>query len=68
MDGYRICTRCVMDTTDPAIEFDETGQCNYCAKWLGKAKVYMEDSEDRDRCLNDLIKHINYAGRGHQYN
>lgn len=27
---YRICTRCVMDTTDPDITFDENGYCNHC--------------------------------------
>lgn len=27
---YRCCTRCVMDTSDPTIEFDEHGVCNHC--------------------------------------
>ena len=27
---YQICTRCVMDTTDPDIVFDENGVCNHC--------------------------------------
>ena len=26
--GYKICTRCIMDTSDPEIEFDENGICN----------------------------------------
>ena len=26
----RRCTRCVMDTTDPEITFDESGVCNHC--------------------------------------
>lgn len=29
-DNYRICTRCVMDTSDPEIKFDEDGVCNHC--------------------------------------
>jgi len=29
---YRICTRCIMDTSDPDIEFDENGICNHCKK------------------------------------
>jgi aminotransferase len=28
--GYRICTRCVLDTTDPEITFDAAGVCNHC--------------------------------------
>ncbi|RFS17237.1 N-acetyl sugar amidotransferase [Emticicia sp. C21] len=27
---YKICKKCVMDETDPLIEFDEAGICNYC--------------------------------------
>lgn len=25
-----MCTRCVMDTTDPQIKFDDQGVCNHC--------------------------------------
>ena len=27
---YQVCTRCVMDTTDPDIQFDKNGVCNHC--------------------------------------
>ncbi|MBM3491317.1 MAG: hypothetical protein FJX68_12880, partial [Alphaproteobacteria bacterium] len=27
---YQVCVRCVMDTSDPAIAFDERGVCNHC--------------------------------------
>ena len=27
---YQVCSRCVMDTTDPEITFDNEGVCNYC--------------------------------------
>lgn len=27
---YQICVRCIMDTTDPEITFDENGMCNHC--------------------------------------
>jgi N-acetyl sugar amidotransferase len=30
---YQICTRCVMDTSDPAIEFDSNGVCNHCRQF-----------------------------------
>lgn len=28
--NYRICSRCIMDTSDPGILFDSTGVCDYC--------------------------------------
>ncbi|GAJ18745.1 unnamed protein product, partial [marine sediment metagenome] len=30
MNEYRICSRCIMDTTDKEIIFDENGICNHC--------------------------------------
>ena len=30
---YRQCTKCVMDTTDPEITFDERGVCNHCREF-----------------------------------
>jgi len=27
---YQFCTHCVMDSSDPAIEFDPEGWCNHC--------------------------------------
>ncbi len=31
--NYQICTRCVMDTTDPKISFDANGVCNHCTEF-----------------------------------
>lgn len=28
--SYKICNRCIMDTSDPNIVFDESGVCDYC--------------------------------------
>ena len=30
MTEYRICTNCVMDTSDSKITFDENGVCDHC--------------------------------------
>ena len=30
MTEYRICTRCVMDTSDTLIDFDDFGVCDHC--------------------------------------
>lgn len=30
---YRQCVRCVLDTSDPNIVFDESGVCNYCKRY-----------------------------------
>ena len=33
MKKYKICNRCVMDTSDPNISFDDNGQCGYCSNF-----------------------------------
>ena len=34
--NYQICNRCVMDTSDPWITFNEEGFCNHCSDFLEK--------------------------------
>ena len=34
MRDYQRCNRCVMDTTDPNIIFDDKGICNHCTNWF----------------------------------
>jgi hypothetical protein len=34
--SYQICTRCVMDTSDHWIEFDQDGVCNHCTSFFYK--------------------------------
>lgn len=37
MNGYRVCQRCVMDTTAKNITFDENGYCKFCSDFLKRA-------------------------------
>lgn len=29
-NGYRVCTKCTIDTTVPGVSFDNSGVCNFC--------------------------------------
>ena len=45
--GYRRCVRCVMDTTDPGIRFDDQGRCNNCQSFLAaRAKLPQGDEDE----------------------
>ena len=61
MTSYQICTRCVMDTTDPEIEFDEKGVCNHCRYYDGRiAKKVFTGQDGRERLakvVDDIKKH-----------
>ena len=48
-ESYRVCTRCVMDTSDTFIEFDEIGQCNHCTDFLSnRLTVTAHDNQAKD--------------------
>lgn len=64
---YQICTRCVMDTTDPDIEFDESGICHHCREYDTEAKRHLYTGEDGERRLSKIVERIKEQGRNQQY-
>ena len=67
MSQYRICTRCVMDTSDPEISFDEHGQCNHCTSALARLEDSYFPDERGARQLEQMIQMIKDSGRGKPY-
>jgi len=64
---YQICTRCVMDTTDPDISFDEEGVCSHCKFRDKREKHFVFIGEEREQRLEKLVSEIKSAGRGKRY-
>lgn len=64
---YRICTRCVMDTTDPEISFDENGVCNHCHEYDRLIKEYVYVGEEGRGKMQEVIEDIKRSGEGKQY-
>ena len=64
---YQRCTRCVMDTTDSKITFDENGGCDHCRNFDKNIMPYWKASENRFDELEEMAKKIRKAGRGHEY-
>jgi len=64
---YQICTKCIMDTTDPEIEFDEQGQCNYCKLFERYAKKWPFDTEKGKEQLDGIIREIKDRGKGKEF-
>ncbi|MHB0952140.1 MAG: N-acetyl sugar amidotransferase [Allorhizobium sp.] len=62
-----VCTRCIMDTTDPDITFDGDGVCNHCYRYGALAKSRLIAVEERDGRLNSLVDEIKRAGQGKKY-
>ena len=64
---YRICNRCVMDTSDPDIKFDKNGYCSHCRSALEKLDKYWFPTEEGSRKLDNLINNIMQEGKGKDY-
>ncbi len=66
MKPYRICTRCVSDTSLPGIRFDPAGVCQYCRAHDELEKRYPLGAEG-ERRLKRLVEKIKRAGRKKPY-
>jgi len=64
---YQVCTRCVMDTTDPEIQFDENGFCNHCRGYEALAQRLLIPESKRQEALDRLVIEIKAKGKGREY-
>lgn len=64
---YRICCRCVMDTTDPDISFDQDGVCYHCHRYDERVGSTVLPGEVGRRALEQLAEQIRAEGRDRRY-
>lgn len=64
---YQICTRCVMDTSDEDIVFDEKGVCNHCEAYKNTISHQKFDAQNADKNLHELIELVKSKGKGKKY-
>lgn len=63
---HKECVRCVMDTSDPWITFNDEGVCNHCQAY----DVYVNSigtPEDRQHKLEQLVAQLKARGKGKEY-
>ncbi|HPI00279.1 MAG TPA: hypothetical protein PK772_08115, partial [Chitinophagaceae bacterium] len=57
-----MCTKTVMDTTDPDITFDENGVCNHVSEYEQKAKKnLLPTKEQRKKAFDTIIAQVKNA-------
>lgn len=56
--NYKICTNCVMDTTDPEITFNEKGVCIHCIEFKEKTSKRWFPNEDGTKKLEAIYKQM----------
>jgi N-acetyl sugar amidotransferase len=68
IEEYRVCSRCVMDTTVTDIRFDEEGICNYCSEFYRSIeRMHKLGEEQRKESLEILLKKIRDNGKNKEY-
>jgi N-acetyl sugar amidotransferase len=63
----RACTRCVMDTSDPEIVFDDQGVCNHCREFDAVTSRNWFPNEEGARRWAAICADISAGGSGREY-
>ena len=63
----RVCSRCVMDTSDKKIEFDKAGVCNHCKLFDSETSKRWFPGKKGEELLGQEIARIKKEGRGSEY-
>src|SRR5688572_26293300 len=64
---YQLCTRCVMDSSDPDNWFTAEGHCRRCTDFMLQRQANWRSPSARERALSAVVEKIRRAGRGRPY-
>ena len=67
MSDYKVCVRCVMDTSDPEIEFDAHGVCSHCHEFERVTAKSWFPNEEGARRLAATLDAIKTEGKDKPY-
>ena len=65
---YQQCTRCVMDTTDPVIEFDKNGVCNHCTQFDERFATIPKEGYHESPTFRNTVEAIKKSSAGKEFN
>ena len=52
---FKVCTNCVMDSSDPDIVFDSKGICDHCNTFKTKTFPYWINGNDKNKSINTIF-------------
>lgn len=64
---YRQCTRCVMDTSDSEITFNDNGYCNHCIEYYENTSKRTYRGIETDQILAQIVEKIKTSGKNKEY-
>ena len=66
-NNYRVCSNCVMDTSDSKITFDDKGICDHCNTYYKDILPNWHTDERGDRALKQIVKKLKREGEGKDF-
>lgn len=67
MVPYKVCSRCVMDTSSRGIEFDSNGICTHCKRFDAEVRPKILTPEQKAEGLKNLLEKVKLSGKGRKY-
>lgn len=64
---YQICVNCVMDISDPDIQFDADGVCHHCRRYDEVVRNLVHSGDEGRRRLSQVVQLIKREGAGKEY-
>ncbi len=64
---YKICSNCIMDSTDPNIKFNDKGECDYCTNFKTNILPNWHTDERGERELLAIAEKIKLQGKGKDF-
>lgn len=64
---YKVCSNCIMDTSDSNISFDGKGECDYCGNYRENIQPYWHPDERGAQEFAPLIEQIKRDGKGRDH-
>ncbi len=65
--SYQVCSRCVMDTSDSDIYFDDKGVCNHCYEFDNSTSHQWYPNKKGEKILEEQLKHIQRNSKNKEY-
>lgn len=64
---FKICSNCVMDSSDPNITFDEEGVCNHCRNFKTNIRPLLNNLRDRKFFLDREIDKLKTQNKNNEF-
>ncbi|MSU96885.1 N-acetyl sugar amidotransferase [Pseudomonas mandelii] len=65
--NYQICSRCIMDTSDPNISLDDNGVCEYCNNFQNNIQPNWNTGSVGEAELMKIAEKIKKEGEGREF-